>query len=263
VGLVIQRPQRIEIDCMPPTVEQLRHPALAGYGHFTAMQVRHGKVRGLALHLDRLDRATRELFGIDLGGGRVRTAITHALGDTTTASVRVIVFRPEEDGDVSVMVTVREPASAPISPQRLQTAAYQRPAPHIKHTGGFGQTYYGELARRSGYHDALLTGANGVISEAAIANIAFFDGTALVWPDTPALLGITMQLLAPALTGCGIPSVHRTVRLSDLPSFDAALVTNSHGVAAVERIDARPIPVNDDLTRTAIDTYESVPWDPI
>jgi hypothetical protein len=61
----------IEIDGQRPTAEQLREAVVSHYGHFTAMQVRHGPVRGLDLHLARLDAANREMFGIPLDPVRV------------------------------------------------------------------------------------------------------------------------------------------------------------------------------------------------
>src|ERR1700683_3884000 len=58
---------RVEIDGRATTAGQLRAVALADYGHFTAMQVRDGCVRGLDLHLARLAAATQEVFqaGLD------------------------------------------------------------------------------------------------------------------------------------------------------------------------------------------------------
>jgi hypothetical protein len=52
---------------------------VGGCGHFTAIQVRGDAVRGLGLHLSRLDLATRELFGTGLDGELVRGYIRHAL----------------------------------------------------------------------------------------------------------------------------------------------------------------------------------------
>jgi hypothetical protein len=63
---------RIEIDGEPPTNAALQKLALDNLGHFTSMQVRGGSVRGLALHLARLDEGSRELFGVGLDGQRVR-----------------------------------------------------------------------------------------------------------------------------------------------------------------------------------------------
>ena len=51
---------RMEIDGNVPADAQLRALALGGYGHFTAMQVRGRRVRGLDLHLSRLAAANAD-----------------------------------------------------------------------------------------------------------------------------------------------------------------------------------------------------------
>jgi branched-subunit amino acid aminotransferase/4-amino-4-deoxychorismate lyase len=256
--------QRIEINGKPATVDQLAYPAIANYGHFTAMQVRDGAVRGLDLHLARLDSATRELFATGLDGELVRRHIRHALGaDTADASVRVGVFQPDGDESPSVMVVVRPPAEPPIVPQRLTAVPYQRPVAHLKHVGSFGQIYYGRVAERAGFDDALLTGPGGVIAEGAIANIGFFDGSTVIWPDAPLLAGITMQLVTRVLTKRGMPPRHDAVRIADLPSFRSVFMTNSRGVASVERVDDQILPTDTEFTRILASAYESVPWDRI
>jgi branched-subunit amino acid aminotransferase/4-amino-4-deoxychorismate lyase len=116
--------------------------------------------------------------------------------------------------------------------------------------GTFGLIYYGRLAERNGFDDALLISPDGTVSEGAVANIAFFDGTGVVWPDAPALHGITMQLHEQRLADSGLPSRHGTVRLGDLTSFDAAFLTNAIGIAAVRQIDDLSLPVNVDLMTT-------------
>jgi branched-subunit amino acid aminotransferase/4-amino-4-deoxychorismate lyase len=248
----------IEIDGGTPTIEQLRARALDNYGHFTAMQVRAGRVRGLALHLARLDGANRELFGTGLDGDLVRAYARHALASAGTpdASVRVNVYE-----GATVMVTVRPPASAPDRPLRLRSVPYQRALAHLKRTADFGQAYHLRLVARDGYDEALLTGPGGVVSEGGITNIGFLDGTGVVWPDAPALAGITMQLLEPRLAGAGLPSRRGPVRLADLPSFAAAFVTNARGIAPVGAVDDRPVPVDPGLTATLASVYDAVPWD--
>ncbi len=52
-----------------------------GWGHFTAMQVRGGRTRGLGLHLARLEAAHREVYGRALGGEEVRAHATGQAGD--------------------------------------------------------------------------------------------------------------------------------------------------------------------------------------
>ncbi|MEU1131791.1 aminotransferase class IV family protein [Streptomyces sp. NPDC005900] len=258
--------QRIEIDGQPVTAGSLLWPALVTTGHFTAMQVRGGKVRGIGLHLARLDAATRELFGRELDGERVRGVVRHILrDDIDDASVRVYVHAP--DGEPSLMVTVRPPVELPAGQearaQSLMSVAYQRPFAHIKHLGGFGQARHGELARGAGFDDALLTGDGGRISEGAVTNIAFFDGTGIVWPDAPHLAGVTMRLLEACLPGAGLPTRHAPVTLADLPSYRAAFVTNSWGVCPVRRIDDVSYAIDEQLMTTVMDAHEQIPWDTI
>lgn len=255
---------RIEIDGHAATAGQLAVPALVNYGHFTAMQVSSQRVRGLDLHLARLDTATRELFGSSLDGGRVRDHIRHALGPAASeASVRVSVFCPEGEDTVSIMVAVRPPARLPDSAQALRSVSYQRPLPHIKHAGTFGQIHHRRQAGRDGFDDALLTGPGGIVSEGGSTNIGFSDGTSVIWPEAPALHGITMQLLEQRLPGAGLPTRRAAVRLADLASFRGAFVTNSLGAAPVGRVDNLALPIDKDLMKTVTRVYESVPWDPI
>ena len=54
--------ERLEIDGRQVSAEVAVSIA-SGFGHFTAMQVRGRRTRGLTLHLARLEAANRELFG--------------------------------------------------------------------------------------------------------------------------------------------------------------------------------------------------------
>jgi branched-subunit amino acid aminotransferase/4-amino-4-deoxychorismate lyase len=248
----------IEIDGAAPTAEQLRERALDSYGHFTAMQVRAGRVRGLALHLARLDAANGELFGAGLDTARVRDHVRHALATAGTGdgSVRVNVYEGP-----SVVVTVRPPGAAAAGPLRLRSVPYQRALAHLKRTADFGQAYYLRRVAREGYDEALLTGPGGVVSEGGVTNVGFLDGTGVLWPDAPVLAGITMQLLEPRLPGAGLPTRRGPVRLADLPSFAAAFVTNARGIAPVGSVDDVALPVDPGLMKTLAGVYAAVPWD--
>ncbi|MEK8144253.1 aminotransferase class IV [Streptomyces sp. M10(2022)] len=61
-----------ELNGEPVEPSQLQTLALTNYGHFTSMRVDEGRVRGLSLHLERLRRDCRSLFGVDLDLQRVR-----------------------------------------------------------------------------------------------------------------------------------------------------------------------------------------------
>ncbi|WP_432968744.1 aminotransferase class IV [Dactylosporangium sp. CA-233914] len=249
------KPIRVEIDGREPTLEELYHPLLSNYGHFTAMQVRGGRVRGLDLHLRRLAAATGELFGTGLDPARVRELLAHAIRGVPDASVRVNVYCPDE---LMTVVSVRPPHDSPAAPLRLRHVSYVRPAAHLKHVGGFGQVYFGRRAGAEGFDDALLCDHTGAVCEAAIANIGFFDGTVVTWPDSPNLPGIGMQLLASRL-----PSRTARVMLADLPSYSAAFVTNSIGVAAVAGVDDVSFAVDAGLMRRIAEAEASIPWDEI
>jgi branched-subunit amino acid aminotransferase/4-amino-4-deoxychorismate lyase len=248
-----------------PELQIAALPQDEDYGHFTAMQVRDGAARGLRLHLARLDAANKELFGEPLDGGEVRERIRKKLDGRADASVRFAIRRPagEPGSAPSAVVTVDDPVAMPAGPLRLKSATYQRPLAHIKHLASAGQGDHRQRALDAGFDEALLTNADGVISEGAITNVGFLDGTTVVWPDAPALAGITMQVIVPALAARGFPSVSRVVRLRDVGSFDGAFVTNSWGVATVGAIDDLELPVDEAFGRTLAAAYESEPWDPI
>ena len=256
---------KIEVNGHEPTQAELQEAALNTYGHFTAMQVRAGRTRGLDLHLSRLDQANRTLFGTPLDGDRVRKLIRHALAgaEATDASVRVIV----REG--LVFVAVRDPFTMPPeATQRLKSATYQRPVAHVKRPGDFAQSYYIDRAEDAGYDDVLLVAEDGTIAEAGIANIAFFEdaqpgAAGVVWPAAPVLPGITMQLVAPRLADYGMPSRTEHVTLADLGRFAGACVTNSRGIAAVTRIDDVKLPIAPEFVKALHEAYDSVPWDTI
>jgi branched-subunit amino acid aminotransferase/4-amino-4-deoxychorismate lyase len=143
----------------------------------------------------------------------------------------------------------------------LHAVDYRRTLAHVKHIGGFGQGYHGQRARRAGYDDALFADHIGAISETSVANIGFLFGEELVWPDAPALRGITMQLLEPRLAGAGIASQRAPVHLAELGSCAGAFVTNARGIAPVGRIDDLALPVAGVVLDRLERLYAQVPWD--
>jgi branched-subunit amino acid aminotransferase/4-amino-4-deoxychorismate lyase len=258
--VVTPTPWYIEIDGRPVALDGPQHLALLPHGHFTVMQVRDGRTRGLALHLDRLDAANRELYGEPLDGDLVRARIRGALAATTRdATVRVVVMESGGGpGSTRLIVAIGPPGEPSPAPLRLMSVPYTRPFPHLKHLGTFGQVQYGRLARRRGFDEALLTGPDGTITEGATTNVGFLAEAALVWPDAPALQGVTMALLERA-TG----SSRATVRLADLAGFDAAVVTNSRGVAAVAAVDEHSFAGSASFAAALTRRYDAIPYDGI
>lgn len=252
----------IRVNGAPAGVDQLRTPVLLNFGHFTALQVRSERVRGLDWHLERLDSATLELYGVRLPPDRTRAELRDALAANpegravTDAGIRINVFWPEGAPEPAVMVTVSPPGTMPDKPQSLSSVTYQRPAPHLKNVGGFGQHYHRRRAQAAGYDEALLVDSSRVIAETAICNIGFFSGDDLVWPDAPALHGITMRLLEAAG-----PSRRATIRLADIGSYDAAFVCNSLGIAPVSRIDKTDLRPDHSALKALMQLYAATPAD--
>lgn len=106
---------RLWIDGEAADVAALAVPALVNYGHFTAMQIRHGAVRGLANHLRRVDAAHRELFGHGPELELVRARLTDVPafdGAFTVNSVGVVPVAqidghrfPEPSATVAAVIT--------------------------------------------------------------------------------------------------------------------------------------------------------------
>ncbi|MFI6902022.1 aminotransferase class IV [Nonomuraea sp. NPDC050394] len=253
--------ERAVVDGRPATGADVGLGIAARGGHFTAMQVRNHAVRGLDLHLDRLDQATEELYGLPVDRDLVVESIAAALGgDLHDASVRVNVVLT---GRLHVIVTTGAPVDAPSAPQRLMTVAYQRFLPHIKHGGGFPSIHLGRRAAAEGFDDALLVADDGTISEGTITNLGCFDGSRVVWPQAAMLEGITLRLLRRRLPLAGIPQVVRTLKPADLTGFAAVFLTNSWGVSPVGQVDDLVLSAEPQDLSPILTVYEDTPWDPI
>ncbi len=246
--------------------------AMVNYGHFTSMQVRERRVRGLHLHLERLDRSTKELFGVGLDPDLVRTYMQHLLGaDTRAMSLRVSVYSRALDlenlaapATPGILVTTNPPAVSSSTPLRFQSIQYERLLPHIKHVGTFGLFYYPRQAKKNGFDNVLFLTANGSISEGSIWNIGFFDGKGIILPNAPALPGIGMQLLCAGLGRKGIPWEARNIRLEDLTSFKSAFLTNSISIGQpILGIDQHKFVVDASLVAELKACYETNPWEVI
>ena len=250
------------INGMQASADQLAHPAIVNDGHFTAMQVRNRRVRGLAYHLVRLCSAHAELYGTELDAEYLRTMIQCAVEHHPDASLRLNLYETRP-GQPQVMTAIRTPVEADYRAQSLLPVAYSRPFAHIKHVGTFAQIRHGMQANRAGYDDAVLVTSDGRICESTVANIGFFDRGTVVWPEAPVLHGITWQLLDQVLGQRGMAVRQRPVRLESAANFAGPFLANSIGVVPVARI-AQHEYQPDNVTFTHIRrTYDEVAWDEI
>ncbi|WP_328610531.1 aminotransferase class IV family protein [Amycolatopsis sp. NBC_00345] len=257
----------LELNGAPPDVPGLAS-AMGGYGHFTAMQVRDGRVRGLGLHLSRLAASTRLLFGSELDTGLVRSHLRHAVAGHGALSARVVVFsRSGSDEPVmapEILVRTGPPHEPVADPIRLKSVRYQRDLPQVKHLGTFGLIHHSRQARLAGYDDALFVDDAGRVSEASIWNVGFLSGGTVVWPEAAVLPGITYLVLEEQLRAAGVPQEVRPVYPGELPEFDAVFLTNSETIGRpVASVDGVPLRSDPAAARLLGDAYESAAWDEI
>ncbi|WP_329109001.1 aminotransferase class IV family protein [Micromonospora sp. NBC_01699] len=235
----------------PATVAELAPLAFAGYAHFTAMQVRGGRVRGLDLHLERLRVASVRMFGRALPDERVRSCLRAAIGaGPADLSLTATLYSPTAgftpDGvmaEPEVLVRTGPAVSGPPGPLTLTTVEYERALPAVKHVGEVAKTYFVRRAVEQGFDDAVFVDRRGRLSEATIWNLAFWDGTSVVWPEADMLGGTTMGIVRRRLDRLGVPQRTREITLADLPGLAGAVVMNSWtpGVA-VHRIGGVSLP---------------------
>jgi len=263
---------RMQLNGRVAGADDLRALALVNYGHFTSMQVCDGAVRGLGLHLQRLQQATRELFGSALDLDQVRGWMRDALdGIHGGASMRVTVFSRVLDRDhllepaaPDVLVSVAPARTIRADPLQVRSARYQREAPHIKHVGTFALFHQKRLAQAAGFDDALFVDAGGAIAEGSIWNVGFFDGTRVTWPDAPALQGISMQLLQDGLRRRGVPMQVRRVELAEVAHFRSAFFTNTSRTAVpLSRIDMTEFRLDARLLALLDECMSMHPWERI
>jgi branched-subunit amino acid aminotransferase/4-amino-4-deoxychorismate lyase len=228
-----------------------------GWGHFTAMQVRGGRTRGLDLHLARLQAAHQEIYGRELGGQEVRDRIRHALGGRGDASVRVYGYW------AGLIVTVRGPQDMPCRPHAMTAVQFQRPLARLKHVGSWSQGRFGEAAQAAGFDEGLLVDETGRISEGIITNVGFWRDGRVIWPEAPKLDGITMLVLRRQMAAAGVAQAEEPVRVQDLAGYDGMILCNSRGWAPVGRVDDLIIPQDEAFTGVIAAAIESSPWDEI
>lgn len=258
---------RVEIGGAAPGAADLA-AAATSYGHFTAMQVRDGRVRGLRFHLDRLAANTREVFGSELDTDLVRRYVRRLVAGQGDLSVRVIIFSRSSPHDPAmtpeILVRTAPPRSHVATPMRLRSVSYQRDLPHVKHLGSFGLTHHSRAAVLAGYDDAVFLADDGRISEATIWNVGFLRDGTIVWPEAQVLPGITYLVLEDRLRAAGVPQETRPVYPAELPEFDAMFLTNSATIGRpVASVDDVPLRTSATATELLTTAYEAAPWDEI
>ena len=255
----------LQIDGVPATGEDLAPIALVNYGAYTSFRVEEGGVRGLDLHLARLEASAVELFGEAVGEARLRALLRGALAGRPSCWLRVSLFAPAIGmrdptwrGRPRVMVGAFPPPPPLAEALRVQVQTYQREAAHLKHVGTFGLVRARRAAREAGFDDTLFVDVAGRISEGSLWNVGFRRGDDIIWPLAPMLGGVAQALIRRGLAAVGLTDRTQDINLRDLDGFDAAFACNSATPACpITAIDARAFAADGDLTDRLRAAWES------
>ncbi|MGV9618086.1 aminotransferase class IV family protein [Streptomyces tendae] len=257
-----------ELNGKPVTLDELQSLALTNYGHFTSMRMEDGAIRGLSLHLDRLVRDCRLVFGVELDREQTLSYIRKAAeGIDGVAGLRVTVFdpaidmgRPSDAKDPHVLVNLRPAGALSPSPLTAKSFTFTRDSAVVKHIGLHSQLRIRRDAQLAGFDDAVFVEPDGRISEGGTWNLGFVDqdGT-VIWPDAPVLPGTTMLLLQ----SLDAPKqVTAPVRLADVSNMAAAFATNTTiGVRSVSALDDAQFPQDHPVLDALRDGYAGIPGD--
>jgi branched-subunit amino acid aminotransferase/4-amino-4-deoxychorismate lyase len=259
-------PHIVHVNGRPAATDDLAPLAFAGHAHFTAVQIRGGRARGLDLHLERLRTASVELFGRALPEDLVRAHLRTALRDgPADLSLTATVFSTAgeftaADADLALLVRTGPPSTGPGGPLALAAVGHERYLPHVKHVGEIAKTHLLRRAVADGFDDAAFLDREGRFSEATIWNLAFWDGEAVVWPRAEVLTGTTMGIVRRQLDRLGVRQRTAAITPEDLPALAGAVVMNSWtpGVA-VHRIGATELPAAPRFLEQLHRAYEAEP----
>lgn len=257
-----------QLNGKPATATDLSSLAFAGFAHFTAMQVRNRRVRGIELHLERLRQASMRYFGRAMPDDQVRAYLDLVINSgPENQSLVATMFSDsgeftasETEAYPGLLVRNGPPSDGPEGPLRMMTVNHERPLPDVKDAGESAKTLYLREAVAKGYDDAAFVDRHGRIGEATIWNLAFWDGTSVIWPDAAVLPGITMGILKRQLARMGVPQRTQLITSGEIATFKGGAVMNSWtpGVAILA-MDGIELPLCDTFTTLLHEAYQNEP----
>ena len=103
-----------QVDGQDADAAALAPLAFAGYAHFTALQIRDGRARGLDLHLARLRAGSQALYGQALPDEEVQARLRAAIqAGPPDLSLTATVYSPPANSPSPVLARARACWSAP------------------------------------------------------------------------------------------------------------------------------------------------------
>jgi para-aminobenzoate synthetase component I len=220
----------------------LESEALAyGFGFFETLRVQAGRPILLDAHLQRFERAWRELFQSappDLSWADVIAQLVQKNGlSSTTAVVKLVAAAGSSNAAYTSHVLFA--SAKPYSPRPVlssRAGLKLRVYPHCRHTHlashkTLNYMYYklaGDWAKQSGADEALILNADRSVSETNTANVCCVFGDTACFPTSGhALPGTMVAEVRRLLARWGFAIEDRRLSVEDLLSADQVFVTNS------------------------------------
>ena len=127
----------------------------------------------------------------------------------------------------------------------------------MKHVGEVAKTLFLRQAVTRGFDDAAFEDSEGRLSEATIWNLAFWDGSSVIWPEASILTGVTMQILQRQLSALGVDQKTQPIRRNESLGQLAGVVMNSWppGIA-IARIGDQRLITDADFTGLLHSAYQ-------
>lgn len=254
----------------PSTSDDATDLAFAGFAHFTAMQVRDGAVRGLDLHLARLQRASHDLFGRAVDDGLLRDRMRQAAAAGPRSLSMVVTIRPAEgefvpaDDDRPLDVTVRTDAP------RTDRAGRSGSTPSSTNGSCRTSSTSGRARRPTTCAGHGSAGSTTPCSSTGPPdqrghhlNLAFSDGDTVIWPRADLLVGTTMQIVRRQLRLAGIPQDEREVRPADLGGLSAVLMNSWTPAVSITGIGHRELAPDPRFVRQLRNAFDADAAEPL
>ncbi len=256
-----------------PEIQSLALYGYAIFSSFIATKANNNwKIKGLELHLSRLERDSKAIFSLLIDKEKIKQEIINFLSlhiDQQSIIVRVTLFpknfslaKPEKIVDIHILISARTHHVLKNNSLKLTVINEHRVFAQYKTTNMMANLHVRAIAHNHGFDDGLMS-VDGLITEGATWNIFFFDGKNLITPDLSnnlLLPGVTRQILISNSTQYGITVLEKQILASDLKNYKAAFITNSAiGVATVSSIDDIIFNQNNTITKIVLKSYNTFP----
>jgi branched-subunit amino acid aminotransferase/4-amino-4-deoxychorismate lyase len=207
---------------------------------FTTALIENGRLLFYEEHLDRLESTYEWLSGIKISRKEIGESIKkafHEISEETKKQswrIRVTLFK-DSSGRIVQLFTFSHLIEKHMPVENLKVV--QLPLKRSYKSENIKLADYGETFRLKNIYQSelLLCDESGIVSEASIANIIFFDGGD--W-YTPKSEGAIFKGIGLSYGLKGIPIKEKKIHVDNLDNYKAALLVNSvRGVVPVLRID--------------------------